>query len=216
MEIPINAEVSCADEVCGDTTCVIVNPVSEQITHVVVQENRGEYTEHLVPIAEVADAMPQRIRLRCTQAELAAMPSFVERQFKRVPMPFISYPVDHYMVWPYVIPDGGGMVLTPIRHELLPDNELALHRGSWVMAGDGRVGEVDEFVVDPTDGYITHLILRKGHFWGHTAVSIPVTQIERVEADTIYLKLDKHAIGQLPPIMVRRHGHDVEKPVQRP
>ncbi len=205
MEIPINAEVSCVDRVCGETVCVIVDPISEQITHVVVQENHGEYTEHLVPIAQVTNATPRQIQLRCTQAELSAMPRFVERQFKRVPMPYISYPTEHYMVWPYVVPDGDGMALTPVRHELIPNNELALHRGSWVMATDGHVGEVDEFIVDPADGHITHLILRKGHFWGHREVSIPVTQIDRIEADTIYLKLNKHAIGQLPPIAIQQH-----------
>jgi sporulation protein YlmC with PRC-barrel domain len=195
MEIPINAEVSCSDGMCGDTTCVIVDPIGEQITHVVVQENHGEYTEHLVPIAQVADATPRQIRLRCTQAELATMPNFVERQFKRVPMPFLGYPAERYLVWPYVLPDGDGMALMPVRQELIPDHELALHRGSWVMATDGHVGEVDEFIVDPADRHITHLILRKGHFWGHTDVSIPVDQIDRIEADTIFLKLDKHAIG---------------------
>ncbi len=204
MEIPINAEVSCADGLCGETTCVIVDPIGEQITHVVVQENRGEYMEHLVPIAQVADTTPRQVRLRCTQAELAALPNFVERQFERVPMPFINYPLEHYLVWPYVLPDGAGMALASIRHELIPNNELALHRGSWVMASDGHVGEVDKFIVDPADGHITHLILRKGHFWGHQDVSIPVTQIDRVEADTIYLKLNKHAIGQLPPITIRQ------------
>jgi sporulation protein YlmC with PRC-barrel domain len=204
MEIPINAEVSCTDGVCGDTTCVIVDPIDEQITHVVVQENHGEYTEHLVPVAQVADTTPHQIRLRCTQAELAALPNFVERQFKRMLVPFIGYPTEHYMEWPYVIPAGNGTVLTPIRHELIPDNELALHRGSQVIAIDGHVGEVDEFIVDPADKHITHLILRKGHFWGHTEVSIPVDQIDRIEADTIYLKLDKHAIGQLHPIAIQR------------
>ena len=53
MEIPINAEVSCADGVCGETICVIVDPIVEQITHVVVQENHGEYTEHVVPLSRV-------------------------------------------------------------------------------------------------------------------------------------------------------------------
>jgi sporulation protein YlmC with PRC-barrel domain len=204
MEIPINAEVSCTDGVCGETTCVIVDPIGEQITHVVVQENRGEYTEHLVPVSDVTEATARHVRLRCTQAELAALPNFVERQFKRAPMPFLGYPAERYLVWPYVLPDGDGMALMPIRHELIPDHELALHRGSWVMATDGHVGEVDEFIVDPADGHITHLILRKGHFWGHTDVSIPVDQIDRIEADTIYLKMDKHTIGQLPPIALRR------------
>jgi sporulation protein YlmC with PRC-barrel domain len=195
MEIPINAEVSCADGVCGETICVIVDPIGEQITHVVVQENHSEYTEHLVPIGQIADATPRQIRLHCTQVELAALPNFVERQFKRGSLSFISYPTEHYMVWPYVVPDGTGTALTAVRHELIPTDELALHRGSWVMATDGHIGEVEEFIVDPADRHITHVILRKGHFWGHTDVSIPVDQIDRIEADAIFLKLDKHAIG---------------------
>ncbi len=72
------------------------------------------------------------------------------------------------------------------------------------MAVDGHVGEVDELIVDPADEHITHLILRKGHFWGRRDVSIPVDQIDRLEADTIYLKLGKRAIGQLPPIALPR------------
>ncbi len=203
MEIPIDAEVSCSDGPGGDTICVIVDPIREQITHVVVQENRGEYAEHLVPIDDVMEATVQHLRLRCTQAELAALPKFGEQHFKRVPMPFLGYPAERYLVWPYVLPDGDGMALMPTTHELIPDNELALHRGSWVMATDGHIGEVDELIIDSADGHITHLILRKGHFWGRQDVSIPVDQIDRIEADTIYLKLDKHTIGQLPSIALR-------------
>jgi hypothetical protein len=38
MDIPLNAEVHCTDGVCGRSTYVIVNPVNEQVTHVVVRE----------------------------------------------------------------------------------------------------------------------------------------------------------------------------------
>ena len=202
MEIPINAEVSCTDGLCGKTICVIVDPIRELITHVVVQENQGENIEHLVPIDRVSDTTPQRVRLRCSQAELAAYPNFVKRQFKRTPLPFIGYAPEQYVAWPYVLPDTDDVALTPVRHELVPTNELAFHRGAQVLAIDGHVGDVDEFIVDPVDGRITDLILRQGHFWNHTAVSIPVDQIDRIEADTIFLKLDKHAIGHLSPIAV--------------
>ncbi len=204
MEIPISAEVSCTDGVCGEVTCVIVEPVSQQITHVVVEESRGDYAEHLVPIALITAATPYQIRLRCSQAELAKLPQFVVHQFKRVPMLLMDNPSEHFMVWPYALPDSAGLVLVPIRRERVPAHELALHRDSWVMATDGHAGEVDELVVDPTDEHITQMILRRGHFWRHTDVSIPVTQIDRIEADTIYVKLDKYAIGQLPPLTSRR------------
>jgi sporulation protein YlmC with PRC-barrel domain len=205
MEISIDAEVSCTDGLCGKTTCVIVDPIREEITHVVVQENQGENIEHLVPIEQVLDTTPQRVRLRCSQAELGAFPNFVKRQFKRAPLPFIGYAPEQFMAWPYVLPDSEDVPLTPVRHELVPPNELAFHRGAQVMATDGHVGDVDEFIVDPVDGHITDLVLRKGHFWNQNDVSIPVDQIDRIEADTIFLKLDKDAISHLPSIAIQQH-----------
>jgi sporulation protein YlmC with PRC-barrel domain len=71
------------------------------------------------------------------------------------------------------------------------------------------VGKVDEFLVDLSDGHITHLVLREGHLWGQKDVTIPVSEIQRIEEDTVYLKLDKHSIEKLPGIPVkRRYGGD--------
>ena len=44
----------------------------------------------------------------------------------------------------------------------------------------------------------------KGALLGHPDISIPEDQIDRIEPDTIYLKLDKRAIGRLTPIALRR------------
>ena len=66
------------------------------------------------------------------------------------------------------------------------------------------MGWVDEFLVDPEDGYITHLILREGHLWGQKDVTIPVSEIERIEENTVYLKLNKRDVGKLPAIPIRR------------
>jgi sporulation protein YlmC with PRC-barrel domain len=63
---------------------------------------------------------------------------------------------------------------------------------------------VDEFLVDPGSGQITHLALREGHLWGRRDVTIPVSAIDRIEDDIVYLKLDKAAIAALPAIPVRR------------
>jgi hypothetical protein len=50
-----------------------------------------------------------------------------------------------------------------------------------VRATDGRVGRVDEFLVDPESGNITHLCLRKDHLWGDKLVCIPVSEIDLIE-----------------------------------
>ncbi len=43
-----------------------------------------------------------------------------------------------------------------------------------------------------------------GHVWAPTEVTIPIGQIDQIEADTVYLKLTKREIGALPAIPLRR------------
>ncbi len=76
-----------------------------------------------------------------------------------------------------------------------------------MVASDGLIGHVDEFLIDPANQQITHLILREGHFWGQKEVTIPVIQIERIEEDTVYLKLSKEEIEKLPKTPMPKKHH---------
>ena len=64
MDIPLNAKVRCADGECGRSTYVVVNPVNEQVTHVVVREEWFPHAEYLVPLDLVIESTPDTIRLR--------------------------------------------------------------------------------------------------------------------------------------------------------
>ena len=88
--------------------------------------------------------------------------------------------------------------------EQIPHNELAIHRGSVVEASDGHIGRVDEFIVDQENHHITHLVLLRGHLWGKKDVTIPINEIDRIDEDVVYLKLDKNAVKSLPTVPVRR------------
>ncbi len=68
----------------------------------------------------------------------------------------------------------------------------------------GRVGRLDELLVKPTSARITHLVVREGHLWGQKDVTIPIEQIDRIEEDGVYLKLDKHGVVALPTTPARR------------
>ena len=37
MEIPLNAQVECTDGICGRSVYVLINPVIDNVTHVVVK-----------------------------------------------------------------------------------------------------------------------------------------------------------------------------------
>jgi sporulation protein YlmC with PRC-barrel domain len=202
MDIPVNAEVTCVDGVCGQSTYVIINPISRQVTHVVVKGKKGLHTERVVPVDLVVDTTRDLIRLRCTTDELSRIEPFTETEYVQESMPDVGYLEGTYRVWPYDIPELNATIA--VTHERIPHGELAIHRGARVEAADGPVGRVDEFLVDPVDTHITHLVLREGHLWGQKNVTIPVSQIDRIQEDTVYLKLDKHSVEALPAIPIRR------------
>lgn len=72
IDIPLNAKVECVDGSYGESTCVIINPITKKVTHFVVQ-GTGLHSskEHLVSIDQVVETTSATIRLACTKDELA-------------------------------------------------------------------------------------------------------------------------------------------------
>jgi sporulation protein YlmC with PRC-barrel domain len=202
MDIPVNAEMYCTDGICGRSSCVIINPVSREVTHVVAKEKRAPHTEHLVPVKWVTETTRDLIRLHCTSDELAKMEPFIETEYIRETIEGYEHLDGGYMLWPYRLPKVKKTI--SVAHKRIPHGELAVQRGARVHATDGPIGRVDEFLVEPESGHITHLVLREGHLWDPRDVTIPISEIDRIEENAVHLKLDKHSVEVLPVIPVRR------------
>jgi sporulation protein YlmC with PRC-barrel domain len=208
MEIPLQAQVECSDGVCGRSIYVLINPVSDQVTHLVVKEDSAPNKEYVVPVEFVSETIADTIQLRCNKAELENMDPFVQKEFidEKVIDEDYKYSGGMYGVgsyyYPYVIPEK--KVQVPVEHLQIPPGELAVQRGTRVEATDGYVGRVDEFVVNPENSHITHLVMREGHLWGQKDVIIPISAIDKPSEDTVYLNLDKRQIESLPTFPVKR------------
>ena len=50
IDIPMDASVECADGVCGRSVYLVINPVKQKVTHLVVEETEFPYAERLVPV----------------------------------------------------------------------------------------------------------------------------------------------------------------------
>lgn len=198
MDISINAQILCTDGAAGKTSHIILNPKTEVITYLVVKENHFPYQERLVPTELIIESTPEHVNLRCTKEKLDEMQTFVDTEF--IPSDLAGPGGAAFMLWPYSAPESE--VIT-IHHEHTPLGELAIQRGFRVLATDGFVGRVDDFLIDPLDRTITHLILLEGHLWGKKDVTIPIEQIDRIEEDAIYLKLTKDEVGALPTVQLR-------------
>jgi uncharacterized protein YrrD len=208
MDIPVNAKVYCQDQECGKTMCVIINPVSIEVTHIVVQEKGFVGIERLVPVGEILESQANHISLRCDQTEFSKFEPFIESHFIGGEEELLDYKAEHYYVHPYLVPafdEEFGYVPLIEEIERIPPDELGIHRGATVYARDDKVGRVDEFLISPEDNKISHLVLREGHLWGQKLVTIPVSEIDRIETDQVYLKLNKQAIEKLPEIPVQHH-----------
>ena len=85
-----------------------------------------------------------------------------------------------------------------MKYRQIPSRELAVRRGICIEAKDGYVGKVDEFVVNPENGHITHMVMREGHLWGKKDVIIPISLVGDTREGTVFLKLDKLQTEFLP------------------
>jgi hypothetical protein len=209
MEIPLNTQIECTDGVCGRSVSVLINPVVEQVTHLVVREDSFPNTEYIVPVDVVSETIADTIQLRCSKAELEKLDPFIKTEFveEKVPERYVNfgggmYQAGSYYYLPYVTP--GMTEQVPVEHRQIPPGELAVRRGTRVEATDGYVGKVDEFVVNPENGHITHLVMREGHLWGQKDVIIPLSAMGEPREDTVYLTINKHQIESLPTFPLQR------------
>ena len=210
MEIPLNAQVECTDGVYGRSVYVLINPVIDQVTHFVVKEDSSPKTDYIVPVDFVTETKSDTIRLSCSKAELEKMNPFIKTTFVEDKMPNINfgymggmYMRGSYYYLPLVSPERTELV--PVEHLQIPPGELTVQRGTRVEATDGFVGKVDEFVVNPENDHITHLVMREGHLWGKKDVIIPLSAMGDTRGDTVFLKLDKQQIESLPTFPLKRH-----------
>jgi sporulation protein YlmC with PRC-barrel domain len=215
IDLPTKAEVHCSDGVAGRSTYVIGNPINHQITHLVVQSVRPPFHETLVPVDQVDETTDNRIKLKCTRDDLNKMEPFECEEYIRTELP-------GYLCWPYALefPDVPAIpgytmkpvpTLTSVKRQNIPEDEFALRRGAQVEAIDGYVGQVDELLINSNTMQVTHLVLLERHIFQKREISVPVSQIDHIAEGTIYLKLDRHSVEELPTTPVQRWTRSVSK-----
>ncbi len=207
MDIRINAEVRCTDGLAGFVSRAILNPITDELTHIVIKHHEEEYE---IDADHILSATEEMVKLDCTRQYLYAQPHFMEVEYVRAPLEHReleaagTYPTGYYYK-PYVT-----METYTVTHEHIPEGELAFTRGTQVFAKEGHIGQIDELVVNPDTHHITHIVLRKGHLWGKKDVVIGIEHIKNLDEDGVHLKMTKAQIEALPTVpLKRRFGQKV-------
>jgi sporulation protein YlmC with PRC-barrel domain len=200
--LDIGARVLASDGECGELVRVVVDPVKQQLTHLVVAPTHHRGLDKLVPVDRVEAVEGEHIRLRYTKAEFGELDDAEEVQFLSPDSDVLGYGGRVAVLWPiYPLLNPGKSHHGPILSDRIPLDEVEVQRGDQVHATDGHVGSVQGLVIDPADYHVTHVLLQEGHQWGHKQVAIPIGSASRVGQE-VQVDLTKQQIEDLPPVEI--------------
>jgi sporulation protein YlmC with PRC-barrel domain len=213
----IGTEARCSDGVCGEVIRVVVDPVAQAVTHLVVEPKHRHGLGRLVPL-DLAEVTTGEIQLRCTRAEFEKLGLAEETQLIQGSGNFAGYGSGQVGYWPYYglsggirlgggLGLGGGAGMNPgmrdgphtVIQDTVPLGEVEVRRGEHVHATDGDIGLVQGLVIDPGSRHVTHVLLQEGHLWGRKEVAIPISAVAST-SDGIQLKITKQDVQDLPPV----------------
>lgn len=160
----------------------------------------GENKTRMVLVENVASVGKELVTLSCSRDDVSHMRLFITTSFIQQSPGGKAYVTGDAYVFPHMIAETSVSV---VDEKNIPLGSLDGHVGMEVQAGDDKVGKLDELVLDPDTGNITHIQGREGHLWGAKRVAIPVSAIRFVDTDNIYLNIDKDAVEALPAVKVK-------------
>lgn len=79
-------------------------------------------------------------------------------------------------------------------------HRLSRTTGFHVHATDGRIGHIDDFLVDETLGRVCFLVVDTSNWLGGKWVAIPPTSVSRIDwgENTVYVSMTREAIRRSP------------------
>jgi hypothetical protein len=202
VTLAIGAAAVCRDGFPGELKGLVVDPRARAVTHLVVEPEHAEGLARLVPF-DHADAAAEPIRLDYTEAEFKDLTPAEETLAEFVP----GYEVPVQLLpagegWRAADgPVADGETIPQIREmetiPLVPETEVEESRGAHVQATDGDVGEFHGLRVNPDDGAVLHVLLKR-HPWGHAELAVPIGKVSGFEAG-VQLSITKHEVKDLAP-----------------
>lgn len=190
MEIPVNANVRCADGCCGRSTHVVINLQTQQVTHLVVRAKGLPNAECLVPVRLVVETTADLIRLSCTRGDLTRLMPFTQIEWRATAPDCDVRLVGRIIKHTSLIQPSS----YPVKRSLVPSGELVVGQNTRLETFDGHGGRVEKLLVDPADGRIIRFVLRAGRLWSRKVMIVPFCRIARVGREAVSLELDVSSV----------------------
>jgi hypothetical protein len=208
-EFIIGSSVSCSDGLCGELTCVVIDPAACSVTHLIVKPPQRDGTRRLVPV-RLATSETAAIQLRCTLAQFEGLRAAEETHMVPGALGAPADEKDHKLSAPYYGRGGMGLAMAvgtglgsgtaprQITSDRIPAGKVGVHLGDHVHATDGPIGKVQGLTVLTRGHQVTSVLLDEGHLWGKHRVAIPISAVADF-SDGVRLSLTKTEVRDLPP-----------------
>lgn len=229
MQFKENSHVYDANERnLGRITRIVMDPVTDKVTHVVVRHGLIFTEDKVIPIEYFRSASPERADLRDDVGDLEALPVFKESHYvpagnagDDVPENSMDAQVPPFLYWYppmtlssqhtigyYGVPSFGGTLEDEYQNrryvkwttQNIPDDTVAVKEGAEVISADGKhVGDIEEIQVDSESDYATHVLISQGLFLKEKKW-VPTLWFRTVEDDRVYLAVTSSLLKTLPEV----------------
>jgi len=203
LSFDIGARAYCQDGQCGKLVRLVVNPVTEDVTDLIIEKGFLQKHDRVIPISAVKSTTDAEIHLAMESHSLSDFPEFREVEF-RVPSSgwdSSRHKAEHVRYWmtPYGVGVSALSVVPTARrrfNEGVAYGSKVIGRGTKVHSLRGGVGKVDHVLVDCAEGHITHLVVKRNLLAEYHTV--PVEMIQSVEDDGVTLSVSRDQVLALP------------------
>jgi uncharacterized protein YrrD len=204
--------ITPSGEDVGRINRFILDPATNEVTHIVIQKGWLLPEDKVVPFEMVASDEDQVV-LR-EEIDFDQLPPFEETHFVRVDEdlrergpagdPVYRYTPGYY--WYPVHPNLGYSGLGPGYKPWLPtetmrnipENTIPLEEGTDVISSDGEhVGDVERLFVDPDSNHTTHFLISQGLLFKDRKL-VPIDWVTSMEEDKVHLAVPSRLLERLP------------------
>lgn len=213
LELKEGADVFTAGgEQLGKINRFILDPGTNEVTHIVVQKGWLLPADKVVPIAMISSATDEKIVLNEEIRDFDELPAFEETHYVELTeadMPPTGYPTYSYAPAYYWYPPSGYIGYPRFGAEYygwppvvttrnIPADTVPLKEGTDVISSDDEhVGEVERIFLDSQSHKATHFLISQGTFLKERKL-VPAHWIRSVEEDKVQLSVPAQLLERLP------------------
>ncbi len=196
-------------KVVGRINRVVMDPKSEEITHVVVEKGGLFKEDRLVAVSFLGGQSEKGITLLADEKKIESLPEFETEHYilysgmseamknqRGYASPLIMYPPAGLMRSGNAYPS-----YPPISHHIdrnNPKSTVAIKHGTDVFGLDGKkLGNVEQVFTDPELECVTYFLVSRGLILKERKL-IPIDWIQEITEEKIKLGVDNKIIQQLP------------------